>query len=175
MGRHEEVKEEVKEEIKEGITEGTKEEGRKAIRERLKEEQIQELIRQAVLAREKAYAPYSDYRVGAAVYVESGKIYTGCNIENASYGATVCAERVAIFKAVSEGEKKLLGLALVCDDTRRISPCGICRQVKAEFGLDMPLYMRLLDGSNEWQQWKNSCHPSVFGERILKDVRKDIW
>lgn len=149
MGRHEEVKEEVKEEIKEGITEGTKEEGRKAIRERLKEEQIQELIRQAVLAREKAYAPYSDYRVGAAVYAESGKIYTGCNIENASYGATVCAERVAIFKAVSEGEKKLLGLALVCDDTRRISPCGICRQVMAEFGLDMPVYMGLLDGSYE--------------------------
>lgn len=115
----------------------------------IQEDIIQELIRQAVSAQEKAYAPYSNYRVGAAVLGESGKIYTGCNIENASFGATVCAERTAIFKAVSEGEKKLLALALVGGDESGISPCGICRQVMSEFSLSMPVYMAKADGSYE--------------------------
>jgi cytidine deaminase len=115
----------------------------------MQEDKIQELIRQAVSAKQRAYAPYSNYRVGAAVYGETGRVYSGCNIENASFGATICAERTAIFKAVSEGERKLLGLALVADDKESISPCGICRQVMAEFGLTMPVYMAMSDGSYE--------------------------
>lgn len=113
------------------------------------EDEIQELIRQAVSARQRAYAPYSNYKVGSAVYGESGRIYTGCNIENASFGATICAERTAIFKAVSEGERNLLALALVADEIKSTSPCGICRQVMSEFGLSMPVYMAMPNGFYE--------------------------
>jgi cytidine deaminase len=87
-------------------------------------------------AREKAYAPYSRFAVGAAVRGASGRIYSGCNIENASYGLTICAERVAIFKAVSEGEKRLAALAVAADTAAPASPCGACRQVMAEFGIN---------------------------------------
>ena len=98
-----------------------------------------ELISAAVSARKKAYIPYSGFAVGAAVFTEEGNIYSGCNIENASYGATVCAERTAIFKAVSEGETQIKAIA-VCGGPKTIGieeycmPCGICRQVLAEFG-----------------------------------------
>ncbi|MCK4906491.1 MAG: cytidine deaminase [Spirochaetes bacterium] len=88
------------------------------------------LIDTAVKASEKARSPYSGFRVGAAVIDEQDKIYTGCNIENASYGLTCCAERVAIFKAVSEGSKRIKGLAVFSPDNKGyISPCGACRQV----------------------------------------------
>ncbi|PHV71447.1 cytidine deaminase [Sporanaerobium hydrogeniformans] len=80
-----------------------------------------------------AYVPYSQFKVGAAVLSKSGKIYTGCNIENASYGATNCAERTAIFKAVSEGEKEIIAIAIVSSSGAITYPCGICRQVIAEF------------------------------------------
>lgn len=90
-----------------------------------------ELIAQALLARERAYAPYSNYRVGAALLGKSGRIYTGCNVENASYGLTVCAERNAIFKAVSEGEREFQAIAVVTANAG--SPCGACRQVLVEF------------------------------------------
>jgi cytidine deaminase len=94
-----------------------------------------ELVIKAAEAAEKAYAPYSNYKVGAAVLTEDGKIYTGCNIENVSYGATVCAERTAIFKAVSEGHRKLIKLAVFSPDSKEyVMPCGICRQVAVEFG-----------------------------------------
>lgn len=92
-----------------------------------------DIIREAIKAREKAYVPYSKFKVGAAVIMENGKIYSGCNIENASYGATNCAERTAIFKAVSEGLRKLKVIALVGDIRTYTYPCGICRQVIAEF------------------------------------------
>ncbi len=92
-----------------------------------------ELIIEALGAREKAYAPYSEFKVGAAVLMENGKIFPGCNIENASYGATNCAERTAIFKAVSEGSKKIKAIAIIGDLTNYTYPCGICRQVIAEF------------------------------------------
>ncbi|MBO8140038.1 MAG: cytidine deaminase [Thermosipho sp. (in: Bacteria)] len=95
---------------------------------------IEELINEAFNAKEKAYAPYSNFKVGAALLTRSGKIYTGCNIENASYGLTCCAERVAIFKAVSEGEKEFDTLVVVGDTDEPISPCGACRQVMSEFG-----------------------------------------
>ncbi|MBQ1598318.1 MAG: cytidine deaminase [Candidatus Weimeria sp.] len=96
-----------------------------------------ELCRLAHKAMEKAYVPYSGFRVGAALLTEDGKVYTGCNIENASYGATNCAERTAIFKAVSEGERKFAAIAITGghegDDRNPCPPCGICRQVMGEF------------------------------------------
>jgi cytidine deaminase len=98
---------------------------------------IARLVEAAQLARQSAYAPYSHFAVGAAILTRSGQVVTGCNIENASFGLTVCAERVAIWKAVSEGETDFLALAVVTSIDG--SPCGACRQVMAEFALDMPV------------------------------------
>ena len=94
----------------------------------------QTLIGTAIQARRWAYAPYSKYSVGAALLTSSGKIYDGVNIENAAYPTTICAERVAVFKAVSEGERHFVAIAVVTENGG--SPCGSCRQVLAEFGLD---------------------------------------
>ncbi|MGH4050980.1 MAG: cytidine deaminase [Clostridium sp.] len=91
------------------------------------------LAKIAIDARENAYVPYSKFKVGAAVLMADGSIYTGCNIENASYGATNCAERTAIFKAVSEGHKEIKAIAIVGDMSTNTYPCGICRQVIVEF------------------------------------------
>lgn len=91
------------------------------------------LLEKAYEGRNNAYAPYSKFKVGAAVLMENGKIYTGCNIENASYGATNCAERTAIFKAISKGNRKIRAIAIVGTDDEYTYPCGICRQVIAEF------------------------------------------
>lgn len=96
-----------------------------------------ELSRAAEAAMERAYAPYSGYHVGAALKTRDGKIYSGCNIENSSFGATVCAERVAVFKAVSEGEGGFAAIAVVSRDDPRVLPCGICRQVLWELAGDV--------------------------------------
>lgn len=95
-----------------------------------------QLIKEAKLARQKAYAPYSNFKVGAALYTKSNKIFHGCNIENSSYSLTCCAERTAIFKAISEGETEFLALAVVANTDEPVSPCGACRQVMAEFFSD---------------------------------------
>ena len=105
-----------------------------------------ELVLRAVTAREKAYAPYSGFCVGAALLTESGKVYTGCNIENASLGATICAERVAMTKAVSDGERKFAKIAIVGgkegEDRVVCSPCGICKQYIAELtDADVPVIL----------------------------------
>lgn len=97
----------------------------------MKKTTLDELLSRARDVRERAYAPYSNYLVGAAVVTPSGKIYTGCNVENASYGLTVCAERNAIFKAISEGERNFDAIAVVTANGG--SPCGACRQVIYEF------------------------------------------
>ncbi|MDF2877482.1 MAG: cytidine deaminase [Clostridia bacterium] len=96
-------------------------------------EQYKELLTQAKAAMAYAYTPYSNFNVGAAVLTKSGKVYTGCNIENAAYGATNCAERTALFKAVSEGEKEISAIAVVSSSGEFTYPCGICRQVISEF------------------------------------------
>ena len=93
------------------------------------------LFQQASEVRRRAYAPYSDFAVGAAVEAASGKIFVGCNVENASFGLTVCAERNAIVQAVAAGETGLLRLAVVADSPDPVAPCGACRQVMAEFGV----------------------------------------
>jgi cytidine deaminase len=91
------------------------------------------LIATAKNAREKAYVPYSDFKVGAALRGKSGTVYMGCNIENASYSLGCCAERTAIFSAVSQGEKEFTQLVVIADTEKAVSPCGACRQVMAEF------------------------------------------
>ena len=97
--------------------------------------EIQNLVNRAIKARENAYCPYSHFAVGAALLCEDGTIYEGCNIENASYGLTNCAERTAVFKAVSEGHTKFKALAVVADTEGPCAPCGACRQVMGEFNI----------------------------------------
>lgn len=99
----------------------------------MKEKEIQRLINRAIVARETSYSPYSHFGVGAALLCDDDTVYEGCNIENASYGLTNCAERTAIFKAVSEGHKRFKALAVVADTEGPCSPCGACRQVISEF------------------------------------------
>ncbi len=106
---------------------------------------IEELIEAAKRARSNAYAPYSNFAVGAAILTEDGKVFTGCNIENASYGLSICAERVALFKAVSEGHRRFKAIAIVADTPTPVKPCGACRQVLSEFG-DMDVIMANLKG-----------------------------
>ena len=95
---------------------------------------VKELINIALKARERAYVPYSNFKVGAALLSKSGKIYTGCNIESASFTPTICAERTAISKAVSEGDREIEAIAVVGDMENFTYPCGVCRQVIREFG-----------------------------------------
>ncbi|HQK88416.1 MAG TPA: cytidine deaminase [Acidobacteriota bacterium] len=106
-----------------------------------------ELVRVATAAREHAFAPYSRFRVGAALQGESGTIYKGCNVEGASYGLTVCAERVAIWKAVSEGERRFRAICVVADTAELTPPCGACRQIIWEFCGDIPVILANLTGN----------------------------
>ena len=106
--------------------------------------EIQKLMDCAIKAREHAYSPYSHFAVGAALLCEDGTLYEGCNIENASYGLTNCAERTAIFKAVSEGHIKFKALAVVADTEGPCAPCGACRQVMAEFKIPLIIMGNLM-------------------------------
>ncbi len=101
----------------------------------------EELVQRALKAREKAYAPYSHFKVGAAILSTDGEVFTGCNVENASYGLTVCAERVALFKAVTMGRRSFSAIAIAAGTSDYCSPCGACRQVLAEFGGSTKVYM----------------------------------
>lgn len=105
------------------------------------------LVEKAIEARNKAYVPYSKFQVGAAIITSNDNLYLGCNIENASYGLTNCAERTAIFKAVSEGDTEIKAIAVVGDTEGPISPCGACRQVIAEFATEnTKIYLSNLNG-----------------------------
>ena len=108
-----------------------------------------ELILKAIEARENAYCPYSNFKVGAAALFEDGRIYTGCNVENASYGATNCAERTAIFNGVSNGNRSLKALALIGDVNNFTYPCGICRQVISEFAESGDVKIYIIKNENE--------------------------
>jgi len=113
------------------------------------ETQYTALIAAARTAREHAHAPYSNFRVGAAVRAKSGRVFTGCNVENATYGLTLCAERVAIFKAISEGERGFDAVAVVADTDSLTPPCGSCRQILWEFCGDAEVILANLSGKVE--------------------------
>ncbi|RBP45503.1 cytidine deaminase [Garciella nitratireducens] len=114
---------------------------------KLDEKTKKELLQKAKEGKEMAYVPYSKFPVGAALLTESGNIYIGCNIENASYGATNCAERTALFKAVSEGETNFRALAVVSNHSDYTFPCGICRQVIQEFAQDIEMIFENKEGN----------------------------
>ncbi len=137
----------------------------------LTKQEKQALIELANTARQRAYAPYSNYPVGAALRTKTGRIFTGVNVENAAYPQTMCAERVAIFKAVSEGEKDFEVITVVTNNGG--SPCGGCRQVMAEFGLDT--IVLLADGSGKLvkETTVKELLPEAFTpERLGKRVNK---
>jgi len=115
-----------------------------------------------------SYIPYSHYAVGAALLTKSGRIFTGCNIENAAYPVTVCAERTAIFKAVSEGEKDFEAIAVATEDGKG-SPCGSCRQVMAEFSLDMTVMLVDAKGEITAESTVTDLLPSAFTPKNLLD------
>ena len=124
------------------------------------------LIEAAKQARENAHAPYSNFRVGAALRSSSGRIFGGCNVENATYGLTMCAERVAIFKAVSEGERGFSAIAVVTDTDVLTPPCGACRQLIWEFCGDIPVSMANLKGKIEVVQMRE-LFPRPFDDSNL--------
>ena len=135
-------------------------------RGRLTEAQKAALIERAGEARQWAYAPYSNYRVGAALLTASGKVYDGVNVENAAFPATVCAERNAVFKAVSEGERQFEALALVTVNGG--SPCGLCRQVLAEFGRGTIVIVADESGRISMEATVADLLPSAFGPGDLR-------
>ena len=131
----------------------------------LTNEEKQSLIDLANEARRRAYAPYSNYPVGAALRTKSGRIYTGVNVENAAYPQTMCAERIAIFKAVSEGEQEFEVIAVVTNNGG--SPCGGCRQVMAEFGLDTVVLFGNGQGELVKETTVNELLPEAFTPKHL--------
>lgn len=130
-------------------------------------EKKEELIEAATRVRENAYAPFSDFRVGSALETDDGEIIAGCNVESASYGLTVCAERVAIWKAISMGKRKIKHIAVVADTEELTPPCGVCRQIIWEFGGDIPVVMANLKGKVETVQMKDLL-PRAFDTKFLK-------
>jgi cytidine deaminase len=135
----------------------------------LSEEDFQPLIDAALRARLQSVAPFSKFLVGAAVKTENGKLYTGCNIESASYGLTVCAERVAIWKALSEGERHFAALAVVADTEVLTPPCGTCRQIIWEFARGAKIVFANLNGQSETFQIADLL-PRAFDARFLKSA-----
>ena len=137
----------------------------------MSEEVFKPLIEAAQKARLQSVAPFSNFLVGAAVRTENGKIYTGCNVESASYGLTVCAERVAIWKALSEGERNFTELAVVADTETLTPPCGTCRQIIWEFARNADIVFANLQGESEVFHVADLL-PRAFDARFLKNLRK---
>ena len=120
----------------------------------------------ALAAREKAYAPYSSFRVGAAILTKSGKVFTGQNVENASYGLSVCAERTAIFNMVGAGERSAVAVAIATDAPKPTAPCGACRQVIREFGPDATILLVTTSGATATHRLRDLL-PFDFGPQDL--------
>ena len=130
------------------------------------------LIERALEVRKNAYVPYSGFPVGAALLGSSGSVYTGCNVECASYGGTNCAERTALFKGVSEGEKSFSAIAVTGDPKAYTFPCGICRQVLVEFGRDLDVIVAR--SSTDYQVWKlEQLLPCSFTPEDLNNHQQD--
>ena len=130
---------------------------------------MEELIEEAKKARDKAYAPYSKFSVGAALLASNGLVYHGCNIENAAYSLCNCAERTALFKALSDGEREFLMLAVVADTVRPVPPCGACRQVISELcPQDMPIILTNLSGKIQ-QFTVEELLPAAFSAEDLHE------
>jgi cytidine deaminase len=131
----------------------------------------EELLQHALKARDNALAPFSRFKVGAALLSSAGKLYTGCNIENATYGLTVCAERVALWKALSEGERSFTRMAVASEDDPPAAPCGACRQLLWEFGGDLEIILGNPSGVKESHRLAN-LFPRPFDERSLRTQRR---
>jgi cytidine deaminase len=127
---------------------------------------MSELTDAALAARTNAHAPYSDFHVGAALEAADGRVFTGCNVENATYGLTVCAERVAVFKAISEGARKFQRIAVAADSDVLTPPCGACRQILWEFCGDIELTLINLHGKTETLRLKD-LFPRPFDASFL--------
>ena len=134
----------------------------------INEEQKETLIQAAMAVRRWAYVPYSHYPVGAAILTSSGKIYDGINVESAAFPTTMCAERVAIFKAVSEGERDFVAIAVVTDNAG--SPCGGCRQVMAEFGLETIVLIADGEGNINQETTVSDLLPGAFTPKDLPSL-----
>jgi cytidine deaminase len=126
-----------------------------------------DLIAEAARARDRALAPYSGFKVGAALRMKNGAIYTGCNIENVSYGLSICAERVALWKALSEGAMEFAEMAIVTDADVLTSPCGACRQLLWEYCGDIPIHLHSLKGLDEEHRLA-ALFPHPFDVRSLR-------
>ena len=126
-----------------------------------------ELVEAATAVRENAYAPFSEFKVGAALRTDDGQIIAGSNVESASYGLTVCAERVAVWNAISQGKRKITTIAVVADTADLTPPCGVCRQIIWEFGGDIPVILANLRGDVETVQMKDLL-PRAFDTKFLK-------
>jgi cytidine deaminase len=127
---------------------------------------MSKLIQAALAAREHAHAPFSKFKVGAALEDESGRIFTGCNVENATYGLTVCAERVAVFKAISEGARKFKRVAVAADTDILTPPCGACRQILWEFCGDVEITLANPQGKSETMRMRD-LFPRPFDASFL--------
>jgi len=128
-----------------------------------------ELIEKAKKARIKAYAPYSKFVVGSAVMTDDGFIFTGCNIENISFGLSICAERVAIFKAISAGYQKFKAIAIISNTIEPCTPCGACRQVMIEFSPEMDVIMTNLQNETKIEK-ANKLLPNAFIKQSIKEI-----
>lgn len=137
----------------------------------MSDQNFQPLIEAAQKARMQSVAPFSGFLVGAAVRTDDGKIYSGCNIESASYGLTVCAERVAIWKALSEGERHFSELAVVADTETLTPPCGTCRQIIWEFARNATIVFANLNGQSETFHMAELL-PRAFDARFLQGSKK---
>ena len=127
------------------------------------------LVKQAQAARKHSHSPYSQFRVGAALLTRKGKVYTGCNIEVSSFGLTICAERTAIFKAISEGEKRFAAIAIATDEDNFTTPCGACRQVLMDLAGNIDFIMSKKNGDVRLMKMSDLI-PFPFGPKnLLKD------